>query len=67
MHATSGGRRGPWFPGGEMAVEQWHMDYIFIDLWGRDFRGLNREFVSRRRASLHAGMDITLNSYDRYI
>ena len=47
-----------WFPGGEMAVEQWHIDYIFIDLRGRHFRGLNREFVSRRRASLDPGTDI---------
>jgi hypothetical protein len=49
-----------WFPGGEMAVEQWHINNIFIDLRGRDFRGLNREFVSRRRASLDPGTDVTM-------
>jgi len=44
-----------------MAVEQWHIDHIFIDLRGRDFRGLNREIVSRRGASLDPGTDISLN------
>ena len=29
-----------WFPGGEMAAEQDHIDYFFIDLRGRDFRVL---------------------------
>jgi len=37
------------------------MDYIFIDLRGRDFRGLNCEFVSQQRASLNLGTDVSLN------
>jgi len=41
-----------------MAVEQWHIDHIFIDLRGRVFRGLNRWFVSRRGASLDPGTDV---------
>jgi len=45
-------------PGGEMAVEQWHIDHIFIGLRGRVFRGLNRWFVSRRGASLDPGTDV---------
>ena len=36
-------------PGGEMAVEKSFTNHIFIDLQGRDFKGLNWWFVSRRR------------------
>ena len=35
-----------------MVAEQWQMDHIFIDLRGREFRGLNREIVPSRRTSL---------------
>jgi len=42
----------------EMAVEQRHIHYIFIYLRGRDFRGLNRGFVSLHSASLDIGRHI---------
>ena len=32
---------------------------IFIDLQGRELRGLNRKIVPPRRASLHPGRDVT--------
>jgi len=50
-----------WFPGGELTVEQDHIDYVFIDLRGRDFRGLKCNSVPllretlRRRSKGHAG------------
>ena len=47
------------FPRGEMAVEQWHINYIFIDLRGRDSTGRNREFVPPRRAFLHPRTDVS--------
>jgi len=46
-----------------MAEEQRHIDYIFIDLQGGEFRGLNRESVSLHSASLHIGRHLTCSRY----
>ena len=40
-----------------MAVKQWYIDHIFIDLRERDSKGLNYKFVSRQGASLDLGTD----------
>ncbi len=42
----------------ETAVEQSHIDNIFMELRVRDFRGLNHKFVLLRRASLNVGTNI---------
>ncbi len=47
-------------PGGEKTVEKSFTNHIFIELRGRDFRGSNRWFVSRRGASLDPGTDVNL-------
>ena len=49
-------------PGGEMAVEKSFTNHIFIDLRGRDFKGLNWWFVSRRGASRDPGTDVIISS-----
>jgi len=48
-----------WFSGEEMVLEQWHINNIFFNLRGKEFRVLNRETVPSRRVSRHAGIDIT--------
>ena len=49
-----------WFPGGELAVEQDHIDYVFIDLRGRDFRGLKCYSVPPRRCPATQGDTLIL-------
>ena len=48
-----------WFPGGELAVEEDHIDYIFIDLRGREFKGLKCKCVPPRWVFRHTWKDIT--------
>lgn len=43
----------------EMAKEKWHIGYYIIMSRGRDLECLNNGFVSARRVSRHAGMDIS--------
>jgi hypothetical protein len=41
-----------------MAIVQRLLHQSFINVQGRDFRGLKRRFVSRQGASLDAGTDV---------
>jgi len=56
-----------WFPGGELAVEEDHIDYIFIDLRGREFRGLQCKCVPPRLVFRHTWKDIINSSFSTRI
>jgi hypothetical protein len=43
-----------------MVVEYSPLNQNFVDLRGRDFRGLNSRFVSRQGASLDPGTNVSL-------
>jgi len=48
-----------WFLGGELAVEEDHIDNIFIDLRGRKFRGLKCNCDPPRLVIRRGWKDIT--------
>ena len=48
-----------WFPGGELAVEENRINYIIIDLRGREFRGLKCNCDPPRLVIRHGWKDIT--------
>ena len=48
-----------WFPGGELAVEEDHIDYIVVDLRRREFRGLKCKCVAPRLVFRHTWKDLT--------
>jgi len=52
-----------WFPGGELAVEEDHIDYIFIELRGREFRGLKCKCVPPQLVFRHTWKDIICLSF----
>jgi len=51
-----------WFPGGELAVEEDHIDYIVVDLREREFRGLKCKCVAPRLVFRHSWKDLKLIS-----
>jgi len=51
-----------WLPGGELAVEEDHIDYIVVDLRGREFRGLKCKCVAPRLVFRQSWKDLKLIS-----